>query len=251
MDFMVRKLIFDEQFKGRLISDASRTQYVNPDKTYYKMFKAVGLTPVDVAAKYDQGRGVKADVVANWYKDSNTLVVIDSTTQMHLVNQWKDCPGLKNEMLSPSFMTIDEFHETLQSRMAAIVSEGARLFDRNNPADAKMLAKAEIIHKAFEALASRVALNETQFREMQKKNGNVAALVDVRSNTLMMTAEFAKALIAEGKRLGGTIEINADATGGKDSHMVRQALLVRGMEKTARFKRIPHSVIHGCRCLSH
>jgi len=144
-DFMVRRIMLGDAFRGRLICDAARSQYVNENEmddagnfqyekdnkdnyvevngekvklrnVYYDMFKSVGLKPYDATNSFNDH--TSPDAIALKYNDPSALIVVTSETQAHLVNQWKNSPDLKKAMLQGACITIDEFHETLQLRTA-------------------------------------------------------------------------------------------------------------------------------------
>ena len=225
MDIMVKRMILRNEFRGRIICDGdARTQYAEKGGDYRKMLESVGLNPINVTKEYAQGKGARAETIAGWYNDPKVLIVISSETQAHLVNQWKDSPVLKNAMLKPSCIVIDEFHETLQSRMSAIVSEGTRMFDTSDPELKAMYDRAKTIFNAVKELRGHITDNETEYNRLKATDG-IAAIVDRNTGEVFMTRKFAEALINKG------LDIKADGKRGSESHMVQQALRVVFLEK--------------------
>ena len=153
LDFMAKRILMRGEDCGILVADQARSQYLDTSGNYYKLLKMVGITAVDIVDLHEQGLSPRD--MAGYYGNPEFLPVVSSTVQSHLVSQWTNLEGgdvLKAAMMTPAFITVDEFHTTLQLRTAAILAMDTRSFDPvNNSSDKE---KLERCMRIFSALTS-------------------------------------------------------------------------------------------------
>ncbi|MBI4335337.1 MAG: hypothetical protein HY589_01635, partial [Candidatus Omnitrophica bacterium] len=239
LDMMARKVVLGADARLRIIAERNLGQYAARTGELADLFSAVGLRAENIKDKWEEAtnggdREALHAELTTLFDSPDVVVVADSVTIQHLTNAWEKSPELKIAMLTPHSATIDEFHETIQSKVAAIVSENSRAFDSVKHSDDKKLKdESDPVWKVVSSLTdSQIKVYRTRNEFNKAKNNESCMLLDVDNNRVMISFKAADVIVEAAKDIGVKLRLNIDSEhniiNGEDSHLVSRALLAWG-----------------------
>ncbi|MDD3906483.1 MAG: hypothetical protein PHS46_08205, partial [Candidatus Omnitrophica bacterium] len=242
LDAMARKIALGDDARIRIIAESNLGQYATKGNENDALFRSVGLEAENLKARWDSSSGnheLMTSGMRELFNSSDKVLVSDSATIQHLVNEWRNSAELKIAMLKANCTTIDEFHQTIQSKISAIVADNARDF---NPSKfSEDAARAEIGDRVWSAVM-RVGDGITVYRDRDKFNASrdskACILIGPRG------VETISYIAGEKFKEAGVdlrVDKEAGVIDGGDRYMLERALYVKNTVSMSDVDRAPEA----------